>query len=155
MKTLRLLAAVAIVLCVIGLPRTQAAEKSVEQLQTTVLGGVALELAAMQRGQYVLRAAGGELREVQVQKPSAPRPPGTRSVAEYGTGPGWDDGLRQPGQPDVQVHRRRADLDILRTRLAGGGTGSFKILSDGRFITTCTTRRASAVTARAWSWRTT
>ena len=39
MKTLRLLAAAAIVLCVIGLPRTQAAEKSVEQLQTTVLGG--------------------------------------------------------------------------------------------------------------------
>ncbi len=41
MKTLRLLAAAAIVLCLIGSPRTLATEKPKVQLQTGILGGVA------------------------------------------------------------------------------------------------------------------
>lgn len=60
MKSLRLLAAATIVLCLVGLPRTHAAQKSEQQLQTGVLGGIAgpsaEELAAMQKGQYIFHA---------------------------------------------------------------------------------------------------
>ena len=79
MKSLRLLAAATIVLCLVGLPRTHAAQKPKEQLQTGVLGGVAgssaEELTAMQKGQYILHARDGKLTKVQVQKSRLPYDP--------------------------------------------------------------------------------
>ena len=87
MKSLRLLASAAIVLCLVGLPGTHAAQKPKEQLQTGILGGVAgpsaEELTAMQKGQYILHARDGKLTKVQVQKSRLPHDPEGHVQSEW------------------------------------------------------------------------
>ena len=114
------------------------------------------ELAAMQRGQYVLRAAGGELREVQVQKSRLPHDPQGHVQ--------WLNTALAPDGTTVYVNQG----SLMCKSTDGGRTWTFyerdwpgaaRVLSRfsamGGLSLHVHTRRASAVTARACSWRTT
>lgn len=155
MKILRLMTAATITLCLVGLPRTQGAEKSEEQLQTEVLGGVtcpsAEELAAMQNGQFILRARDGRLTKVPVQKNGLPHDPKGHIQRVWTAQSPLDRNIVYVNQGSLFCKT----IDGGKTWTSyqrdwpGDDTGPFQILGDGSFITV--TAERDEVTAVVWS----
>jgi len=107
-------------------------------MDTGCLGGVnptAEEVTAMQEGQYILHAHGGELTKVPVEKSRLPHDAvGHSQIEETALGP---DGAVYVNQGSIMCKSTdggRTWTPYQRNWPGGEGTGAFEILSNGTFI---------------------
>ena len=142
MTTSKWLAAVATVLCLVGVRVSQGADKPQAPLQTLVLGGVeasGVELAAMQKGSYLLHARDGKLRKVPAQKYRLPHDPKGHIQIVHTALTG--DGVVYVNQASIMCKSTdggKTWTSYPRQWGEAGGWGPFRILRDGTFITVWT-----------------
>ena len=130
------------------------------QLDTGVMGGVPVpskeELAAMQKGQYILRARGGKLTRVPVEKNLLPHDPqGHVQILSTAVAPDGTVYVNQNtmvckstdgGRTWTSYSRQGAGLN------ADSMTGSFQVLSDGAFLAVrCASGGGGTDPAAVWS----
>ena len=158
MKTLRLIAAVAALVALIAIGAAHAGQTQklkmskmppTPQLKTTVLGGVepsAEELAAMQKGNYLLHARNAKLTKVQAEKSRLPLDPKGHAQVTYTAQSPKDKNTIYVNQGSIickTTDGGKTWTSYPRT-FGEHGTGHFKILSDGTFISVWSQQKGPA-----------